>query len=226
MNTYRSYKPRGEIPYFLKTIGNTEVYPGMTAKFTACVGGYPDPEFEWLRGTDKVYESNRIKFERDGAGSGLLRLIIKDVDVGDLADYTLRIWNEHGDAECTAYLKYDTLADLNKQKLGDLYSGYEDTRPTAIPNRPLITNMSRNWLTLKWSPCLPHASRIPCTYLVEMCPVDKPDVWTTVYKGLRNNYCDIEFPNPNQDYKFRIRVQWGPNHVSEPSPYAITMRYD
>ncbi|XP_021952038.1 obscurin isoform X2 [Folsomia candida] len=219
-----SHKPRGEIPYFLKTIGNTEVYPGMLAKFTACVGGFPNPEFEFYRGTSKLYESDRIKFERDGAGAGLLRLIIKDVDIGDLADYTLKIWNEHGDAECSAYLKFDSLSDFNKQKLGDLYSGYEDTRPTAIPNRPLITNMTPKRMTLKWDPCLPHVSRVPCTYLVEMCPVNQPDDWSTLYKGLKNNYCDIEFPNPNLDYKYRIRVEWGQNHVSDPSPYAITMR--
>jgi hypothetical protein len=104
----RSNKPRGEIPYFLKTIGNTEVYPGMAAKFTACVGGFPEPEFEWFRNQrDKIFGTDRVKLERDGAGSGLLRLIIKDVDIGDLGDYTLRIWNEHGDAECSAYLKYD-----------------------------------------------------------------------------------------------------------------------
>lgn len=105
---FSSTKPRGEIPYFLKTIGNTEVYSGMVAKFTACVGGFPDPEFEFFKDGAKVFSAERIKIERDGSASGLLRLIIRDVDIGDIGDYRLRIWNQHGEAECSAYLKFDS----------------------------------------------------------------------------------------------------------------------
>ncbi|CAG9132454.1 unnamed protein product [Plutella xylostella] len=36
-----------EPPYFLKKIGDTEVYRGMSAKFTACAAGSPEPDVEW-----------------------------------------------------------------------------------------------------------------------------------------------------------------------------------
>lgn len=33
-----------EAPSFMKKIGDTEIYKGMTGKFTACATGYPEPE--------------------------------------------------------------------------------------------------------------------------------------------------------------------------------------
>lgn len=33
--------PKAEPPSFLKKIGDTEVYEGMKARFTACATGYP-----------------------------------------------------------------------------------------------------------------------------------------------------------------------------------------
>lgn len=41
---YRERKPKAEPPAFLKKIGDCEVFKGMTAKFTACATGYPEPE--------------------------------------------------------------------------------------------------------------------------------------------------------------------------------------
>lgn len=40
-------KQKMEAPYFMKKIGDTEVYKGMTAKFTACASGCPEPEVKF-----------------------------------------------------------------------------------------------------------------------------------------------------------------------------------
>nr|CAD7572364.1 unnamed protein product [Timema californicum] len=94
-----------EPPEFLKRIGDCEVYKSMTAKFTACASGYPEPEFEWYRGDEKLYPSDRIRMEKEG--SGLLRLSIANVDPSDVGRYRLRIFNPHGEASCEADLNYD-----------------------------------------------------------------------------------------------------------------------
>lgn len=102
-------QPRTEAPYFLKTIGSTEVYPGMQSKFTACIGGNPEPEFEWFRDGNRIHESpgSRIQLVRDGIGAGLIKLIVNDTNIGDLGEYKLRIFNDLGEASCAATLKFD-----------------------------------------------------------------------------------------------------------------------
>jgi hypothetical protein len=77
----------------------------MSAKFTACIEGFPEPEFEWFKDGDKLEPSDRIQFQREGAG--LLRLIIKKVTEADVGKYKLRIFNSVGQAECEANLKFE-----------------------------------------------------------------------------------------------------------------------
>ena len=102
---FSEVKPRTEEPYFLKKISSTELYDGMAAKFTACIQGFPEPEFEWFKDGVKIEQGGRIQFEREGAG--LLRLIIKKVTEDDVGKYRLRIFNSVGQAECEADLKFE-----------------------------------------------------------------------------------------------------------------------
>lgn len=98
-----------EPPSFLKKIGDCEVVTGMSAKFTACVNGVPDPEYEWFRNGKRMEPSDRFIMEAEG--SGLLRLIVKDTDEADVGTYRLRIFNPYGEASCEAELRYDCECD-------------------------------------------------------------------------------------------------------------------
>lgn len=90
---------------FLKRIGDTELYPGMTAKFTACASGHPEPEVEWFREGLKLFPTDRIHMETDRAG--LLRLTIAGVSDADLGKYSCRIHNDYGNDMCDAMLTFD-----------------------------------------------------------------------------------------------------------------------
>lgn len=94
-----------EPPTFLKCIGDTELYKSMTAKFTACATGIPEPNVEWFHNDKKLFPSTRIRMEKDTAG--LLRLTISGIDVDDLGKYSCKISNEHGSDICHACLKFD-----------------------------------------------------------------------------------------------------------------------
>lgn len=94
-----------EPPTFLKRIGDTELYKGMTAKFTACATGIPEPEVEWYHNDEKIFPSKRIRMDKDTAG--LLRLSILGVDQDDLGKYSCKIFNDHGSDICHATLKFD-----------------------------------------------------------------------------------------------------------------------
>ncbi|GBP12338.1 Obscurin [Eumeta japonica] len=214
-----------EPPSFLKKIGDIEVYRGMTAKFTACATGTPEPEVEWYRNGDKIFPSDRIRMDKET--TGLLRLTIANVDPADVGTYSCRIFNPHGEETCNAELSYDTLEPrANKRPIADQYSDFDKMKRTGVPmplaDKPIISRMTDRHLTLSWKPSIPHGPRFPVTYQVEMCELPDGD-WFTARTGLRSCVCDIRNLEPFRDYKFRIRVE-NKYGVSDPSPYAITHR--
>ncbi|XP_011305282.1 muscle M-line assembly protein unc-89 isoform X2 [Fopius arisanus] len=213
-----------EAPSFLKRIGDCEIYKGMTAKFTACVTGCPEPSFEWYRNNERLWPTDRIRMEEEG--SGLLRLILINIDEHDVGKYSLRIYNPHGEDICHAEMRYDTLDIRPKKTLADQYSEFDKYRKSGIPlplaDRPIISRMMDRHLTLSWKPSIPIGPRVPVTYLVEMCELPDGD-WFTAKSGLRSCVCDIRNLEPFRDYKYRIRVE-NKYGISDPSPFAQTYR--
>ncbi|KAL4084740.1 hypothetical protein QTP88_027657 [Uroleucon formosanum] len=215
-----------EPPSFMKKIGDCEVYDGMTAKFTACATGWPEPEYEWFLDTNRLYETERIRMEKEG--SGLMRLKILHADsIIDSGRYKLRIYNPHGEAYCEASIIFDNgLDSRSKRPVGELYKDFDRYRatgaPLPLPDPPTITRMSDKRLTLSWKPSLPITPRTPVTYLVEMEEQPKGE-WTTVRAGIRGCACDVHSLIPFRDYKFRVRVEnnYG---ISDPSPFVLTYR--
>ncbi|XP_050346623.1 obscurin isoform X3 [Nymphalis io] len=218
-------KQKVEPPTFLKKIGDAEVIRGLSAKFTACATGTPEPEVEWFRNDDKLFPSERIRIEQET--TGLLRLTIGGVGPEDVATYRCRIYNPHGEDSCTAQLIYDTLEPQSgKKPMSEQYSDFDKMKKTGVPmpltDKPIISRMADRHLTLSWKPSIPHQPRFPVTYQVEMCEVPDGD-WFTARTGLRSCVCDIRNLEPFRDYKFRVRVE-NKYGVSDPSPYASTHR--
>ncbi|XP_072755043.1 protein Obscurin isoform X6 [Anoplolepis gracilipes] len=212
-----------EPPAFLKRIGDCEVYRGMPAKFTACVTGYPEPDFEWHRNGDRLWPTDRIRMDQEGS---LLRLTIANVDELDAGKYVLKIFNPHGEDSCSAEMVYESLEPRAKKSLADQYTDYDKYQKSGIPlplaDRPIISRMMDRHLTLSWKPSIPIGPRVPVTYLIEMCELPDGD-WFTARSGIRSCVCDIRNLEPFRDYKFRIRVE-NKYGISDPSPFAQTYR--
>ncbi|XP_059224505.1 obscurin isoform X5 [Stomoxys calcitrans] len=215
---------RSEPPIFLKKIGDSDIYPGMDAKFTAMATGYPKPEVEWFKNGQKLFPTDRVHFDTEG--SGLLRLCIKNADEGDVGRYSCRIFNPHGEEQCEAELVFDTLDGPVQGALADQYRDFKKYKNTGVPNplpdAPIILKMSDRYLQLAWKPSVPTAPRYPVTYQVEMMDMPEGD-WRTVRTGIRSCACHIKDLEPFRDYRFRVRVE-NKFGVSDPSPYAQTYR--
>ncbi|XP_060519331.1 obscurin isoform X9 [Cylas formicarius] len=214
-----------EPPTFLKRIGDTELFKAMTAKFTACASGIPEPEVEWFHNDQKIYPSKRIIMEKDTAG--LLRLSILGVDEDDLGKYSCKISNEHGSDICHANLKFDEgLEAKPKRPMTDQYTEFDKYKrsgaPVPLSDPPIISQMTDRHCTLSWKPSIPSGPREPVTYQLEMCELPNGD-WFTVRTGIRSCTCGVRNLEPFRDYKFRIRVE-NKYGVSDPSPFAITHR--
>ncbi|XP_015180266.1 PREDICTED: muscle M-line assembly protein unc-89 isoform X4 [Polistes dominula] len=212
-----------EPPAFLKRIGDCEVYRGMQAKFTACITGIPEPEFEWFRNGDKLWQTDRIRMDQEGS---LLRMTIANVDEMDAGTYLLKITNPYGSDSCTADMIFESLEPRAKRPLASQYIEFDKYQKTGIAwplaDRPIISRMMDRHLTLSWKPSIPLGPRVPVTYLVEMCELPDGD-WFTARSGLRSCVCDIRNLEPFRDYKFRIRVE-NKYGISDPSPFAQTFR--
>ncbi|XP_064214157.1 obscurin isoform X3 [Tribolium castaneum] len=218
-------KKKIEPPTFLKRIGDTELFKGMTAKFTACASGYPEPEVEWYHNDQKLFPSNRIKMETDP--NGLLRLIISDLDEADLGKYSCKITNEYGGDICHANLNMDEgLETRAKRPITDQYTEFDKYKRTGAPvplsDPPIISQMTDRHCTLSWKPSIPPGPRAPVTYQLEMCELPNGD-WFTVRTGIRSCTCGVRNLEPFRDYKFRVRVE-NKYGISDPSPYALTHR--
>lgn len=235
-----------EPPTFLKRIGDTELYKAMTAKFTACASGIPEPEVEWFRNDQKLFPSERIRMERDKAG--LLRLTISNVDQDDLGKYTCKISNPYGMDICHANLSFAhgkfTLGTLQiftcvilhykltgvepkpKRPIADQYTDFDKYKrsgePMPLADPPIIAQMTDRHCTLSWKPSIPSGPRAPVTYQLEMLEMPHGD-WFTVRTGIRSCTCGVRNLEPFRDYKFRVRVE-NKYGVSDPSPFALTHR--
>ncbi|XP_069178633.1 LOW QUALITY PROTEIN: muscle M-line assembly protein unc-89 [Procambarus clarkii] len=216
---------RAEAPVFLKAIGDQEVFEGSKALFKAIVVGRPEPEYKWYKNGGQVIGSNRVVIEKDP--EGLIRLSIRHVTSEDSGVYSLKAWNEHGEASCQGKLICETLTSLKKRPVGDEYQGFDRIRrsgvPMPLPEKPMISALSDRRATISWMPYLANPHTQPVTYHVEMCESPEGE-WVTVRTGIRGCSVDITNLLPKSDYKFRVRVanKYG---VSEPSPYAMTYRH-
>ena len=217
-------KKRSDAPEFLKKIGDELVFRGMSARFTALVTGTPEPQFEFSFNGQPMFETDRIHITRDR--SGLIRLSMAYVEETDIGKYTLRVWNEFGEASCESHLMYDGLEVQPNQSLGDLYQGFDKYSvsglPMPLPDKPLITQMSDTKATLTWKPALPLGPNLAPYYMVEMAEYPDGD-WVEVYEEVRGINCDINGLTPLRDYRFRVSVRnrFG---LSDPSPYCVAHR--
>ncbi|XP_022920655.2 obscurin isoform X3 [Onthophagus taurus] len=212
-----------EAPYFMKRLGDTELYKGMTAKFTACAAGTPEPSVQWYRNDEKLFPSDRIRMVET---SGLLRLTIAGVDQDDLGKYSCKIFNEHGEDICHAQLRFDEMDARPKRPMTDQYTDYDKYKKSGAPiplsDAPIISRMTDRRCTISWKPSIPSGPRAPVTYQLEMLELPHGD-WFTVRSGIRGCVCDVGNLEPFRDYKFRIRVE-NKYGISDPSPFALTHR--
>eukprot|EP00094_Tigriopus_californicus_P003329 TCALIF_03202-PA protein Name:"Similar to unc-89 Muscle M-line assembly protein unc-89 (Caenorhabditis elegans)" AED:0.27 eAED:0.27 QI:0/0.83/0.76/0.92/0.91/0.88/25/216/2842 len=217
-------RKRSNAPEFLKTFGDELVFRGMSARFTALVSGDPEPEFEVLFNGEPLLDSDRIHISRDR--SGLIRVNLVYVEETDIGKYGLRVWNEHGEAFCESKLMYDGLEVQPDQSLGDCYMGFDKYSisglPIALPDKPLVTQMSDTKVTLTWKPALALGPNLAPYYMVEMAEYPEGD-WVEVYEEVRGISCDINGLTPLRDYRFRVSVRnrFG---LSDPSPYCVAHR--
>ncbi|VDK82002.1 unnamed protein product, partial [Onchocerca ochengi] len=89
-------------PIFLKDLKNSPLKPGSQIILEARVVGHPEPQVEWLK-NGSLLNNYRVRTEYD-TRTGICALIIPQMFVDDIGEYTCRATNPHGIAESSAQL--------------------------------------------------------------------------------------------------------------------------
>lgn len=89
-------------PIFLKDLKNLPLKPGSQIILEARVVGYPEPQVEWLKNGSSL-NNYRAKTEYDNR-TGICVLIIPQMFIDDIGEYTCRATNTYGVAESSAKL--------------------------------------------------------------------------------------------------------------------------
>jgi hypothetical protein len=94
----------------------------MSARFTALVTGFPEPEYEFSLNGKVIFPTDRIHMTRER--SGLIRLSMAFVEESDIGVYGLRVWNQHGKFgySIVFWLSGSQTKAQNKKSLLRLYS--------------------------------------------------------------------------------------------------------
>ncbi|OTF75959.1 hypothetical protein BLA29_011435 [Euroglyphus maynei] len=94
--------------------------------------------------------------------------------------------------------------------------------PKALCDKPIITKMMDNSLTLLWFPSIPEQPRFPVSYVVEFSKCSD-GIWTVCHGNIKDCKCDIISLEPFEDYEFRVRVE-NKFGLSDPSPSVTALR--
>ncbi|KPM11840.1 unc-89-like protein 3 [Sarcoptes scabiei] len=94
--------------------------------------------------------------------------------------------------------------------------------PKALEEKPIITKMLDNSLTLLWIPSIPEQPRFPVSYVVEFSKMSD-GMWVVYHERIKDIRCDVVGLEPFEDYGFRVRVE-NKFGLSDPSPVVTALR--
>ncbi|KAM6898342.1 myosin light chain kinase, smooth muscle-like [Lycodopsis pacificus] len=92
-------------PRFQRTLRDTTLPKGATARLTCLVNGYPQPEVKWLQNDEPVSGSVDVTMAQHE--DGLCSLVLADLEPSDSGVYVCRASNKLGEAMCSAKLKVE-----------------------------------------------------------------------------------------------------------------------
>ena len=91
--------PEGKAPEIVEPLKFVQVLEGSPAELKCQISGQPKPTVEWLRGNEKVKESERIQFV---SNNETFSLNFKETELDDEGDYKCVAQNEFGSVSCWA----------------------------------------------------------------------------------------------------------------------------
>ncbi|XP_075765709.1 roundabout homolog 3 isoform X1 [Pelodiscus sinensis] len=199
-------------PIIRRGPANQTLAVGATAQLQCHVSGNPLPSVQWLKdGQQVVGRDTRASLSDNGT------LQITNVQVSDSGRYVCMAASATGKTEWSGVLTVQELgADLQVQLS-------EPGHLPGPPSAPLVTNVTRNSVTLAWKPSPQGGDAAVTTYIIEAFSQSAGSTWQTVADNVRVEKHTVSDLSPDTIYLFLIRAA-NAQGLSDPSPVSEPVR--
>ncbi|XP_075046491.1 roundabout homolog 3 isoform X4 [Mixophyes fleayi] len=176
------------------------------------VSGNPLPSTHWLKDGQRVGGNDpRVSVLDNGT------LQITHLQVIDSGVYACVATSSTGETTWSSFLAVQEKGSLINVQLS------EPSLVPGSPSKPLVTDVTKNSVTLTWQPNPQAASAPVLSYIIEAFSQSAGSTWQTVADNVKVEKHTVVGLNPNTIYLFIIRAvnSYG---LSDPSPISEPVR--
>ncbi|KAG7322354.1 hypothetical protein KOW79_013700 [Hemibagrus wyckioides] len=191
---------------------NQTLAPGATAQLQCYVMGNPLPSIQWERDGQRIL-GNDERFSIMENGS----LQITALQETDSGVYTCFASSSSGETSWSGVLNVKESVDVVVAPVSEPY------QLPGPPHKPVVTDVTRNSVTLTWQPNAHEGGSAVTSYIIEAFSQSAGNTWQTVADLVRFEKHTVTGLFPNTIYLFIIRAvnAYG---LSDPSPISEPVR--
>ncbi|XP_072302994.1 roundabout homolog 3 isoform X1 [Eucyclogobius newberryi] len=191
---------------------NHTLAPGSTAQLHCHIMGNPLPSIQWEKDGQRILGNDgRISLMENGT---FQIISLQETDSGL---YTCVASSSSGETSWSGVLTVKESADS---------SGAQTTEPFQLPgppHKPIVTDVSKNSVSLTWQPNAHEGGAAVTSYIIEAFSQSAGSTWQTVADNVKMETHTITGLLPNTIYLFIVRAvnAYG---LSDPSPISEPVR--
>uniref|UniRef100_A0A8C1WZZ4 Roundabout, axon guidance receptor, homolog 3 (Drosophila) n=1 Tax=Cyprinus carpio TaxID=7962 RepID=A0A8C1WZZ4_CYPCA len=205
--------PSDRIPPIIRQgPANQTLVPGTSAQLQCHVMGNPLPSIQWERDGQRILGSDgRISLMENGT------LQITALQETDSGAYTCVASSLSGETSWSGVLAVKESGGLSVPPVSEPY------QLPGPPQKPVVTDVTRNSVTLTWQPNAHEGGAAVTSYIIEAFSQSAGSTWQTVADFVKLEKHTVTGLSPNTIYLFIVRAlnAYG---LSDPSPISEPVR--
>uniref|UniRef100_A0A672P0W1 Roundabout homolog 2-like n=1 Tax=Sinocyclocheilus grahami TaxID=75366 RepID=A0A672P0W1_SINGR len=205
--------PSDRIPPIIRQgPANQTLTPGTTAQLQCHVMGNPLPSIQWERDGQRILGNDeRISLMENGT------LQITALQETDSGAYTCVASSLSGETSWSGVLTVKESGGLSVSPVSEPY------QLPGPPQKPVVTDVTRNSVTLTWQPNAHEGGAAVTSYIIEAFSQSAGSTWQTVADFVKLEKHTVTGLSPNTIYLFIVRAvnAYG---LSDPSPISEPVR--
>ncbi|XP_045068405.1 roundabout homolog 2-like isoform X2 [Coregonus clupeaformis] len=204
--------PSDRIPPIIRQgPANQTLAPGSTAQFQCQVMGNPLPSIQWEKDGQRILGDERVSLMEKGTFQ------ITNLQETDSGAYTCVASSSSGETTWSGVL---TVKESGGSSVPQASEPFQLPGP---PQKPVVTDVTRNSVTLTWQPNAHEGGAAVTSYIIEAFSQSAGSTWQTVADLVKLEKHTVSGLFPNTIYLFIVRAvnAYG---LSDPSPISEPVR--
>ncbi|XP_019904084.2 LOW QUALITY PROTEIN: roundabout homolog 3 [Esox lucius] len=190
---------------------NQTLAPGSTAQLQCHVMGNPLPSIQWEKDGQRILGNERVNLMENGT------LQITNLQETDSGAYTCVASSSSGETTWSGVLTLKESGDWSVPQASEPF------QLPGPPQKPVVTDVTRNSVTLTWQPNAHEGGAAVTSYIIEAFSQSAGSTWQTVADLVKLEKHTVGGLFPNTIYLFIVRAvnAYG---LSDPSPISEPVR--